>query len=359
MKKVDSVIVGQGLAGTLLAFQLLNRGQKILVIDAPRENSSSKVAAGLYNPVTGQRTVKTWLAETLFPFLEKTYTELENFLGIKFLHQVPILRPFDSISEQNEWVAQSSESGYKHWLDIDLNTHAEHGLSFPYGSLRTKLSGYVDLKVLLSSFRAHLVAKDLLQEAFFDYEKLAVNSDCIQYEEVLADSIVFCEGAYGRSNPFFSYLPLNGTKGEVLDLNIKDYSTPFILSKGIFVIPKEGRQTVGSNYEWTYEHDRPSVYGLSQICPKLEKVVKSPYEILSHIAGIRPTVKDHRPLMGRHPLLNNVYIFNGMGTKGVSLAPYFSNQMAAHLTEGRNLMDEVDIQRFHYLYQSKQQPFAR
>lgn len=359
MRKVDSVIVGQGLAGTLLAFQLLGRGQKILVIDAPRENSSSKVAAGLYNPVTGQRTVKTWLVEALFPFLEKTYTELENFLETKFLYQVPILRPLDSIAEQNEWMAQSTEPSYKDWLDMDIESHAEQGLSFPFGSLRTKFSGYVDLKVLLASFRAHLVGKDSLQESVFDYERLQVKEDSIQYEQIVADQIVFCEGAYGRSNPFFDYLPLNGTKGEVLDLNIKEYSAPFIVSKGIFVIPKEGRQTVGSNYEWTYEHDRPSEYGLNQIRPKLEKVVKSPYEILSHKAGIRPTVKDHRPLIGRHPLWSNVYIFNGMGTKGVSLAPYFSDQLAAHLMEGRNLMEEVDIQRFHYLYQSKQQPFAR
>lgn len=356
--KVESVIVGQGLAGTLLAFQLLKRRQKVVVVDFSRENSSSKVAAGLYNPVTGQRSVKTWLVEALFPFLEKTYQELEELLAIRFLHPLPILRPFDSLAEQNEWAAESTDPRFKEWVDVDLDVHEELGETMPYGALKTKVSGYVDLKVLLASFRMHLKEQGLLVEELFDYDKLHFDGSQVHYNGLVADRIVFCEGAYGRANPFFNYLPLNGTKGEVLDLEIQNYKAPFILSKGIFVIPKEGRQTVGSNYQWTYEHDGPSEYGLNEISSKLKKLVKAPYKILLHTAGIRPTVKDHRPLIGRHPELDNVYIFNGMGTKGVSLAPYFSDHLATHFTEGGNLMAEVDIQRFHYLYQSKQQPFA-
>jgi len=357
--KVDSVIVGQGLAGTLLAFQLLKRGQSILVIDAPRENSSSKVAAGLYNPVTGQRIVKTWLAERLFPFLETAYTELEELLESKFLYPIPVLRPLDSIAEQNEWIAQSTEGRHKEWVDVDLDVQGGSGTTFTYGALRTKVSGYVDVKVLLSSFKAYLIDRELLLESSFDSERLEVGGNEVRYEHITADQIIFCEGAYGRLNPFFNYLPLTGTKGEILNLDIEGYSAPFVLNKGVFIIPKGGKQTVGSNYEWTYEHEEPSEHGLNEICTKLEKTVKSPYKILSHQAGIRPTVKDHRPLIGKHPEMANVYIFNGMGTKGVSLAPYFSDHLAANLTEGRNLMAEVDIQRFHYLYQSKQQSFAR
>ena len=83
--KVDYLIVGQGLAGTTLAFHLLKSNKKIFILDDCDSTSSSRVAAGLFNPITGKRNVKTWKADILFPYMKNFYRELEDFLGIKFL----------------------------------------------------------------------------------------------------------------------------------------------------------------------------------------------------------------------------------------------------------------------------------
>lgn len=352
--RIHSLIVGQGLAGTLLAHQLLKRGKKVLVLDAPKDNSSSKVAAGLFNPVTGHRMVKTWQADLLFPSLQSIYSELEKLLSCSFLHKMGIFRPFDSIASQNEWFAKSMEPAYTSFVKVNANTEelTPH-YSFPYGGLTTLFSGYVDIPKMMESFRTYLKERDSLIETDVSYDQLHITHDSVRYMEWEAENIVFCEGAYGRSNPFFDYLPLQGTKGEILDISIEKYQIDKIINKGIFVIPKQNRQTVGSNYEWNYSDDKPSALGEDEITAKLEKLLQSPYQILQHRAGIRPTVQDHRPLLGRHPSFANVYIFNGMGTKGVSMAPFFSDHMAEFITEGRNLMSEADIKRFDYLYQSK------
>ncbi|HBA65740.1 MAG TPA: FAD-dependent oxidoreductase, partial [Methylococcaceae bacterium] len=55
---IDFLIVGQGLAGSLLAFELIQRNAQVMVVDDGRENAS-EVAAGLINPVTGIRLVKS------------------------------------------------------------------------------------------------------------------------------------------------------------------------------------------------------------------------------------------------------------------------------------------------------------
>src|SRR5688572_337382 len=107
--RVDFIIVGQGLAGSAVALQLINRGKKILVIDRPIANSSSRVAVGLFNPITGRNLVKTWLADQLFPCFHRFYRDAETLTGKKFFHSLPLYRPFGSIEEQNEWMAKSAD----------------------------------------------------------------------------------------------------------------------------------------------------------------------------------------------------------------------------------------------------------
>jgi glycine/D-amino acid oxidase-like deaminating enzyme len=352
--RVHTLVVGQGIAGSLVAYQLLKRGKTVVVIDDPKPNTSSKVAAGLYNPITGQRMVKTWMADALFPFLEQFYGEMEQFLSTAFLHKRTIYRPFESISEQNEWFAKSVEAGYSPFVKAQ-GAHAQVQAYFkaPYGGLLTQISGFVDTLPLLESFSQYLKGREMLEEEVFAHEELKIGPSAIQYKKWDAEQIVFCEGIGALQNPLFRYLPLNGTKGELLDLDIEGYPVQEIVNKGVFVLPKNGRQSVGSNYEWNFENDQPSEKGKSEIEEKLKKILTAPYKILDHKAGVRPTVKDHRPLLGRHPEFPHVFIFNGMGTKGISLAPYFSSHFVQCLLDNRSFLPEADIRRFDYLYLPK------
>lgn len=345
--EVDFLVVGQGLAGTLVAHNLLQKGKKILVFDILEENSSSRVAAGLYNPVTGKRRTKTWLADDLFPFIEPYYQSLENLLHTKFLRKKTIFRPFESIADQNDWALQSTEKGLDLFLELAKDTteytrffHAEKG------GLKTRISGYLEVKTLLDAFAEYLKKKHLLNQTAFSYSKIEFSNDKICYEGIVANSVIFCEGHMARKNPFFNYLPLNGTKGEILDVEIKDYTLSDIVNKGVFVLPEEKKQRIGSTYEWNFEDNAPTTKAKEELCLKLEKILKHSYRIVDQKAGIRPTTKDRRPLIGRHPEIKNVFIFNGLGTKGVSLAPYFSVMFANWLLGEGELLKDVNITRF-------------
>jgi len=345
--EVDFLVVGQGLAGTLVAHNLIQKGKKILVFDIFDEHSSSRVAAGLYNPVTGQRRTKTWLADELFPTIEPFYLSLENLLQTKFLHKKSIFRPFDSTADQNDWAGQSSENGLQNFLELTLS--AEEYVRFYHaekGGLKTKISGYLDVKTLLDAFAEYLTKHNMLIQAAFSYSKIVFANDKVCYENVIAKSVIFCEGHMARTNPLFNYLPLNATKGEILDVQIKDYNLSDIVNKGVFVLPEGKNQRIGSTYEWNFEDNSPTTKAKEELCLKLEKILKYPYRVIDHNTGIRPTTKDRRPLIGRHPEIKNAYIFNGLGTKGVSLAPYFSVMFVKWLLGEGTLLKEVDINRF-------------
>ena len=92
----------------------------------------------------------------------------------------------------------------------------------------------------------------------------------------------------------------------------------------------------------------PTSKATDEIKSKLEKILKYPYEIIGQKAGIRPTTQDRRPLIGKHPEIGNAYIFNGLGTKGVSIAPYFSVMFTNWLLGEGTLSSEVDIKRFSF-----------
>jgi glycine oxidase len=346
--QVDYLIVGQGLAGTLVSYNLIQNGKKVAVFDVFQENSSSRVAAGLYNPITGPRSLKTWLADDLFPFLEPYYKKIEDFLEIKFLHKKSIFRPFDTIAEQNNWYGQSADPELKNYVEVNAAPfEIQKHYKAPFGGIETKISGFVDLKTMIDSFAIYLVNNQYFNRTKFQYEELVFTENLVSYRGISAKAIIFCEGQLGRQNPFFNYLPLNGTKGQVLDVEIENYAIDSVVSKGVFILPGEMKQRVGSNYEWEFEHDLPTEKATLEITQKLSLVLHSPYKILSQLAGIRPTTKDRRPLLGKHSDIHNAYIFNGLGTKGVSVAPYFSNMFVDWLLGEGELLKEVDILRFN------------
>ena len=84
--KVDYIIVGQGLAGTLLAHELYRQKKTFLVYDDPKQPKASEVAAGLINPVVFRRMTKSWMLDDAFPILESTYRQLEDLLQEKLYY---------------------------------------------------------------------------------------------------------------------------------------------------------------------------------------------------------------------------------------------------------------------------------
>jgi len=346
----DYIIVGQGLAGTVLGLTLLKKGKSVLFVNDESRESASAVSAGIFNPITGKRMVKTWKAEQLFPFLLSFYKEVESFLKISIVREIPIYKPFSSTFEQNEWMRKSHEQHYDSFIDTNPGEKPyTSSIINPAGGFETKQSGTIDVPAMIIAFRAYLIEKRIYINAPFPISPALENE--MEMNTFKAKKIIFCEGAFAAQNALFSWLPFSPVKGEILEIEIENFTPEAILNKNGFLLPMKNKKfLVGSTYEKEYTDDKPSEKGAEKIKENLNSFFKLPYIKVGQKAGIRPATRDRRPIIGMHPEQATIGIFNGLGTKGVSLAPFFAQQFYAFLEEGKTLDPEVAIDRFSSFY---------
>jgi glycine oxidase len=352
MQHVDYLIIGQGVAGSLLAHFLQSHNSSVHVVDEYSEHAASQVAAGVVNPITGRRYVKSWRVDDLIPFALQTYRALEQELGVRIFHERNIIRTLFNSREENDWLARTAQPGYQSYMldQAVLDRYATRTLlAYSYGEVTH--SGQADLPMLTRAFREKLRREKAITETKIDYQQLKAESGGFRYADLFAKRVVCCEGAWGQQNPFFSYLPFGGAKGEVLIVRIPNADFEKIMKHRVFIVPlaEQDHYWIGSTYDWKYDGPEPTEKGRSYLEQRLRDILQAPYEVLYHRAAIRPTVKDRRPFLGQHPEIPNLYIFNGLGTKGASLGPYWAHHMAAHLQEDKSLDSEVDIRRFEEL----------
>ncbi len=349
--KVDYLVVGQGIGGTILTEHLINAGFKVRVIDDPSFSNSSKVAGGLYNPITGRKMVKTWNCDSLFDYLIPFYRRLEEKLDSDFLYDIPIYRPFYSHEEYNEWMGKSAEPAYNKYIDkiYGQSTFGKH-LNDEYGGIMLKDSGYLDTLKMVNSYREYLLKLDLIYEEPFDYANLEVRDGEIRYGEIQSAKIVFAEGRLQSDNSWFNWLPQKPVKGELIWIKSEE-QIEYIYNRGVFLIPiKNGLCKVGATYHHENLDETTTEKAQSELITRLGRLIHFDYQIVDQKAGVRPATIDRKPFVGSHPKQKNVIIFNGLGAKGVSLAPYYANQLMSHLEKNSELDAEVNIERFFSLF---------
>jgi glycine oxidase len=357
MKEIDYILVGQGLAGTLLAISLLEANQNILVIDNFTEGGASKIAAGLINPVTGRRIVKSWRIDDFLPVAKKTYQSIENQYNIKIWKDLNIVRTLKNAEDENEWLLRSSWAEYQPFCNYltppSVFSAFQNKIKPFYGYGEILESAQVDLKVLLSFFKEKWLNEGILMQEKFDYEALKSNEIGVSYKDFKAKKIIFCEGAAGVKNPFFNYLPFNLDKGELLLVRIPNTHFTKVFKNNISIvsisdISPSGNDLywVGATNEWNSPHDLPTEEKKQLLINELSEILTTDFEVIDHQAAYRPTVKDRRPLIGFHPENLNLAIFNGFGTKGASLAPYWAAHFSSILLRGGEIEKDVYIRRF-------------
>lgn len=343
---VDFLIIGQGIAGSMLAWFLVKTGKSIYIIDEFNSNSASRVATGVINPITGKRLVKSWRIDELLPFAKRTYTELEMELGVTIFSETTIHRIFSN-KEDYDFFRQKKELDELPEYVRSLQEVPACFRDVRFGGISIQGVHLVDYSRLLPALRKRFSEKNQLSEEKFQQQELKMENGKVIYKNIEASKIIFCEGSSAADNPFFANLPFNLAKGEALTVEIPGFHQTHIWHKGIFIAPL-GRDVyrVGATYQWDFTDALPSEEGRVELEKKLQRAVSLPYKIVNHVAAIRPTVKDRRPYIGLHPEHPEVGIFNGMGTKGASLAPFFARQFADFLTTGNPLNGEVGISRF-------------
>ncbi|MDN3202844.1 NAD(P)/FAD-dependent oxidoreductase [Algoriphagus sediminis] len=347
--KVDFLLIGQGLAGSILAYRLIKKGKKVRVFDTPKKNLSSRVAAGLYNPITGRKMLKTWRADDLFPEIEQFYSELETETKTSFLERTAIYRPFLTIEEQNEWMGKSAELNFQPYVEKVLKKSLNSSINDPFGGILLKNCGWLDTKKFLDAMSCWL-GDQLIQDEF-EESNLQRIEDGWKYENFESSALIYCNGIGAMNSSFFSYLPFAPSKGEILEVR-QGYDPNLIINRGVFRVGLgEGKFRVGSTYTHHDLEKGPTEKSKNELIRRLGDLMNEPLvEIIGHKHGIRPATRDRKPFLGKHPKEEGVYSFNGFGAKGVSLIPYFSKIMIDYIIENKRLDKEIDIERyFNYI----------
>jgi glycine oxidase len=346
MKKVDYIIVGCGLASVAFCEQLRAHNNSYVVFD-DESQKSSMVAAGLYNPVVLKRFSEVWKAKTQLELALPIYAKIEKDLNIEIDYKLRILRRFTSIQEQNKWFTASDKPSLETFLSTQLVKNTNFKIDAPYGFGEVLHAGRLDTETLITNYKEFLKQNDCLQETTFHYDKIRFEVDSIYYKNLQPKHIVFAEGFGVKQNPYFNHIPLTGSKGEILTIKAPDLKIDYAIKSSVFVIPLgNDLYNVGSTYNNEDKTQEPTEIAKSELLAKVKTFIKCDFDVADHVAGIRPTVKDRRPLIGRHTEHKNLYVLNGLGTRGVMIAPYVADQLFQLIQNDEALDPEIDIKRF-------------
>jgi glycine/D-amino acid oxidase-like deaminating enzyme len=347
---LDYIVVGLGLAGTAFC-ETLRKHNKRFVVFNDSSQRASLVAGGLSNPVILKRFTMAWKANFLLPIANSFYYELERTLGVKLITDLPVYRKFASVAEQNLWFEAADKSDLKNYLSPNLVRNRNQALVAPFDFGEVMQATRLDTKLTLQSYLAFLEKKGLLVSDSFDHALVKQQEDHVVYGSRSAKHIVFAEGFGLRQNPFFNYLPMQGSKGEYLIVKCTKLKEMNAIKSSIFVIPLgNDLYKVGANYDRNTSNSLPTVETKMELMKKLDGLLDCSYEVVGHEAGIRPTVKDRKPLFGQHPKYDKLFVLNGFGSHGIMIAPWAASQLFRSIEKGISLHQEVDIKRYASVY---------
>ena len=348
MAILDYIIVGQGIAGSCLAYELLQRGKKIVVIDDSWKDSACLVAAGVVNPITGKRLVKSWRSGVAHPYAKEFYKKLETRLGASFFHDRKILQMCKSAEESELWRERASQDGYREFVGEFTEAESFGILNDSKGSYFIEHSAWVETRVAMESFKKFFADNSVLRLEKFDYSKLDTTGEFLQYGNLWAKRIIFCEGWQVLKNPYFSWLPYRPAKGEILELR-SDADIPLhIIHRGNWIM-KNSLDTfrIGSTWDRENLNSEPTSLGKSELSSALSNMFRSEiqFEVVNHFAGVRPCTATTRPHLGEHPNDSRLLSFNGFGSKGYALSPYFAKHFCQWLDSECELDSEANLAR--------------
>ncbi len=352
MNNFPLLIVGQGIAGTVLAVSLQQRGIPFVIVNQSRNETASKVASGLYNPIVLKRMKPVWNAAAMIEALYPFYDYCEAISGCKFHYTNKVIRVFKSVKEQNDWHAIASSESFGLHLNPDVQFNAIEGIETPYGFGEVINSGRIDTELFLSAMRSQWLETGNYVEAPFHYTDLEVNDYEVHWQGTKYQRVVFCEGYRCQlHNPFFKELPFAATKGEVMQVIPQDseWELRYIVNGGVFIMPLPNQEfKVGATYAWDTFDEAPTKEALQELGQKFQEITDLPVSITGHRAGIRPTVRDRKPLLGWHPVHRKVGIFNGLGSRGILMAPWLATVFVDAMQNDTALPKELDINRFTF-----------
>lgn len=324
--RADILILGQGIAGSLLGWELERAGIPFTMIDAGPAGAASRVAAGIINPITGRRLVKSWRFDELRPIAERAYGEIEAAWGVKLWREMRVRRLFQDDRERRVFAGKA--------LSGELAPYAEKGDAdgFWIGQ-----AAQVDMTQLLRVARSRWLDAGILSEASVSTED--VKGRC--------ELVIDCRGATTVHEGAFGWVPWELTKGQILEIGASEREPGVILNRGQWLLPvPEGKALVGSTHETRFATPGPTDEARCKLAAVAEALLGRAVEVTGQAAGLRVHLPDKHPVAGRHPHEPWLGVINGLGAKGALTAPWLARQWVNHLCEGVPFDPDVVVTRF-------------
>lgn len=366
---IDYLIIGQGIAGTMLAYFFEERGISFKIADAVDYNltkskqsslksnykhpahGASNISTGIINPVTGRRFVKSWMIDTLFPFAEKTYLAIEKKLQTSLYKKTPLYRTVPDQKAMNDFLLRLDDPEYQPFFsdNLDFQPNNQHFNITKKGILTTQ-AAKVEVLHLLQAYRKHLTQTNTFIQENINFNQIETDKCAIKFNNELTQDfkrLIFCEGYRVKDNPFFNFLPFTSYNGQALIIECPQLQLDYLLKSGVYIIPLGNQQyQIGTSWDWDIDEPTTTPEAYQNLQKKIDALLKVPFKIIDHKAAVRPTIKDRRPVLGKHPHHPHIFILNGLGAKGISLSPYFASQFVQFLVDDIPLIKEVSIERF-------------
>ncbi len=344
----DVIIVGQGLAGTALAWALTWSGARVLVIDRDVPGTASQVAAGLITPITGQRLVPSWRLSEFWSAAVEFYRRVELVTGATFFRETPLIRLLVDDTERDRLTQRLADAQFRTLVrappEHPLN---EAAFTRSMAAFEMLVGGQLNVPVYLQASRMELQQRDGFLVADLDpAQDLDLTGAQIRLPRygVSAAKLVFCQGLGAQSNPWFRAVSFKPAKGEVLTLRIPGLVESRIIHRGVWLAPAGGDlYRTGATYEWKQLDNQPTPAGREEILGRLREFLRLPFEVVDHVAAVRPIHRNQYPVMGLHPDEPRFGFFNGLGSKGALHAPYLSQHFAKVLSGDESLDAELDV----------------
>lgn len=334
MPPTPVTILGRGIAGAMLYEALRERGARVRVIDRPLAGSASRIAPGVVNPVALRHLAPCWRVTSMLPLAEATYRRLEKHYDRSFWHPIPLVKVFADERERVHWERASNDPTRADLLSLPRDHPGGVYLRAPFGAGVVHRCAWVDVAAFLDAQRERMLAEGVLTE-LVDHpdssdDRAAGNGPTIQ-----------CTGAYADPP---GLVPV---KGEVLTVRVPGLGVQALVHRGVFLLPVgDDLYRLGSTFAWDQVWSGPTDRARDELLVRLARITDLPVEVVGHQAGVRPTARDRRPMLGRTAADPGKIVFNGLGTRGVMLAPWCAMHLADHVLTGSPLDAEVDAARF-------------
>ncbi|MBK8681815.1 MAG: FAD-binding oxidoreductase [Bacteroidetes bacterium] len=340
---IDFLVVGFGIAGATIAHELEKRNLSFHIVDSSKIQSATLSAGGIINPVTGRKYALQWNIEQLLQQAKTTYKELEEKLQIQTFRNTEIIRLHKSADALQAWKSIKQDLAMNDWLS-EFNASDNLGFHFRnnFGGIKIKNALQIFPQQIISAYSKLLLLNNKILQVELQHEDLQLKENKIHWNNMDYRYIIFCEGYAAIKNPLLQFLQFKPAKGQYFILHIPELQTENTFQKEIAVVPL-GKELfwAGATNEWDNINNEPTETGFNQLKNKLDELLITPYTIQQHAAGVRPTMKNRTPVIGRHPEHNNVFLLNGLGTKGFSLAPYYAPLLIAHILNDAALPENV------------------